>query len=76
MFFVCFTGPCDAQDPDEVDILALIGEEIPKYRLRADSTTDYSGHNYCDSFYTAALSRNEDLLLSPDQFGQSQKCSG
>ena len=65
------------EDPDEVEVLSLVQEQIPRYRLRADTVTDFTGYRDTDFLNTGAKSRcaavNEqtNLDLSPEQIGES-----
>ncbi|CAF4773877.1 unnamed protein product [Pieris macdunnoughi] len=57
----------------EVEIVSLLQEHIPKYRLRADSLTQFGGYENQDWFIPSpALPVSpEDLALTPDQIRET-----
>ncbi|CAL1548101.1 unnamed protein product, partial [Lymnaea stagnalis] len=67
---------CSTEDPDEVEILSLVREQIPRYRLRADTITDFTGYKHTDFIQTNTVSFDEDTDLSPEQIGESLKYFG
>lgn len=61
------TDLCNSCDSTEVELVSLIEEKIPRYRLRADTLTQFSGYENEDWFIqTPVLPVDEDLDLSPD----------
>ncbi|GFO05578.1 trafficking kinesin-binding protein 1 [Plakobranchus ocellatus] len=64
------TEVCSAEDPDEVEILSLVQEQIPRYRLRADTVSDFTGYRNTDFLHTGAhngVCDPSDEDLSPEQ---------
>ena len=51
-------------------------ERIPKYRLRADTLTDFAGYDNRDWIQTPALSASFDLDLSPPLINETLKYFG
>lgn len=41
-----FTEVCNSDEVPEVEIVSLLQEHIPKYRLRADSLTRFGGNYF------------------------------
>ncbi|CAH0720726.1 unnamed protein product, partial [Brenthis ino] len=64
---------CNSEEVPEVEIVSLLQEHIPKYRLRADSLTQFGGYENQDWFIPSpALPVNpEDLALTPDQIRET-----
>ncbi|XP_067129251.1 trafficking kinesin-binding protein 1-like, partial [Centruroides vittatus] len=61
------TDLCNSCDSTEVELVSLIEEKIPRYRLRADTLTQFSGYENEDWFIqTPVLPVDEDFDLSPD----------
>ena len=51
----------------EVDLVSLIEEKLPRYTLRADSLTDFSGYSNLDwTVETPCLAPDIDLDLSTE----------
>lgn len=67
------TELCSAESLPEVEIISLLEEQIPKYRLRADTLTKFGGYENQDWFIPSpALEVDEaDLKLSPDQIRET-----
>ena len=79
-FLFCFFSPdlfvsdlCNDADPDEVEILSLIQEQIPRYRLRADSVSDFGGYSHQDWIQTPLINLDTDLDLTDLQIAESLK---
>ncbi|KAK3082835.1 hypothetical protein FSP39_006648 [Pinctada imbricata] len=64
---------CNSSDLPEVEILSLIEEQIPKYRLRADTITDFCGYENQDWIQTPLIPIDEDLELSTEQIHETLK---
>ncbi|XP_046965154.1 trafficking kinesin-binding protein milt isoform X1 [Vanessa cardui] len=64
---------CNSEEVPEVEIVSLLQEHIPKYRLRADSLTQFGGYENQDWFIPSpALPVSpEDLALTPDQIRET-----
>ncbi|ESP04323.1 hypothetical protein LOTGIDRAFT_136357, partial [Lottia gigantea] len=68
---------CNSSDPDEVEILSLIEEQIPKYRLRADTITDFTGYNHEDFIVqTPVTPLDENVALNDEQIRETLKYFG
>ncbi|XP_078323513.1 trafficking kinesin-binding protein 1-like isoform X5 [Crassostrea virginica] len=64
---------CNLGNLPEVEILSLIEEQIPKYRLRADTITNFCGYENQDWIQTPLIPIDEDLELSNDQIHETLK---
>ncbi|RZC36501.1 trafficking kinesin-binding protein milt, partial [Asbolus verrucosus] len=64
---------CSGESLPEVEIISLLEEQIPKYKLRADTITKFGGYENQDWFIPSpALQIDEaDLKLSPDQIRET-----
>ncbi|XP_045474165.1 trafficking kinesin-binding protein milt isoform X2 [Harmonia axyridis] len=64
---------CSREALPEVEIISLLEEQIPKYKLRADTLTKFGGYENQDWFIPSpALQVDEaDLKLSPDQIRET-----
>ncbi|KAJ0180444.1 hypothetical protein K1T71_003848 [Dendrolimus kikuchii] len=64
---------CNSEEVPEVEIVSLLQEHIPKYRLRADSLTQFGGYENQDWFIPSpALPVSAaDLALTPDQIRET-----
>ncbi|KPJ01799.1 Trafficking kinesin-binding protein 1 [Papilio xuthus] len=64
---------CNSEEVPEVEIVSLLQEHIPKYRLRADSLTQFGGYENQDWFIPspALPLSSEDLALTPDQIRET-----
>lgn len=69
----CLTDVCNLGNLPEVEILSLIEEQIPKYRLRADTITNFCGYDNQDWIQTPLIPIDEDLELSNDQIQETLK---
>ncbi|XP_011297329.1 trafficking kinesin-binding protein milt isoform X2 [Fopius arisanus] len=67
------TDVCSGEELPEVEIISLLEEQIPRYRLRADTLTQFQGYENADWFIpTPALSQKEaDVKLSQDQIRET-----
>lgn len=67
------TDVCSGGELPEVEIISLLEEQIPRYRLRADTLTQFTGYENQDWFIpTPALKLEEaDLNLTPDQIREA-----
>jgi hypothetical protein len=43
LFFCCVLDVCSGGELPEVEIISLLEEQIPRYRLRADTLTQFTG---------------------------------
>lgn len=71
-----FVDVCNLGNLPEVEILSLIEEQIPKYRLRADTITNFCGYDNQDWIQTPLIPIDEDLELSNDQIQETLKYFG
>ncbi|CAH0604606.1 unnamed protein product [Chrysodeixis includens] len=64
---------CNSEEVPEVEIVSLLQEHIPKYRLRADSLTQFGGYENQDWFIPspALPVSDKDLALTPDQIRET-----
>ncbi|XP_054000970.1 trafficking kinesin-binding protein milt isoform X2 [Hylaeus anthracinus] len=67
------TEVCSGGELPEVEIISLLEEQIPRYRLRADTLTQFQGYENSDWFIPspALKSVDTDLKLSPDQIRET-----
>ncbi|XP_043253897.1 trafficking kinesin-binding protein milt isoform X1 [Colletes gigas] len=67
------TEVCSRGELPEVEIISLLEEQIPRYRLRADTLTQFQGYENADWFIPspALKSVDTDLKLSPDQIRET-----
>lgn len=67
------TELCSGESLPEVEIISLLEEQIPRYKLRADTLTKFGGYDNQDWFIPSpALEIDEaDLKLSPDQIRET-----
>ncbi|XP_076750608.1 trafficking kinesin-binding protein milt isoform X1 [Xylocopa sonorina] len=67
------TEVCSGGELPEVEIISLLEEQIPRYRLRADTLTEFQGYENADWFIPspALKSVDTDLKLSPDQIRET-----
>ena len=71
-----FSDLCNDADLPEVEILSLIEEQIPKYRLRADTITDFKGYENQDWIQTPVLPLIDDADLTPELIEEVLKYFG
>ena len=57
-------------------MISLVEERIPKYRLRADTLTNFSGYDNSDWIQTPVLPPDVDLDLPPELIGERLKYFG
>ena len=67
------TDVCSRDNIDEVDLIQLIEEQIPRYVLRADTLTDFAGYQHEDWIHTPCLPPDIDVDLSPELVGETLK---
>ncbi|XP_008214417.1 trafficking kinesin-binding protein milt isoform X3 [Nasonia vitripennis] len=67
------TEVCSGEELPEVEIISLLEEQIPRYRLRADTLTQFQGYENSDWYIPSAkvAQEEEDLKLSPDQIRET-----
>lgn len=67
------TEVCSGAELPEVEIISLLEEQIPRYRLRADTLTQFQGYENADWFIPspALKSIDVDLKLSPEQIRET-----
>jgi len=63
---------CNRANEEQIEVLSLVNEQIPRYRLRADSVTDFTGYGHSDIFQATEVI-DEDVDLSPGQIGETLK---
>ncbi|XP_071546512.1 trafficking kinesin-binding protein 1 isoform X2 [Panulirus ornatus] len=62
------TDVCTGDNVAEVELISLVQEQIPRYILRADTVTEFSGYDNADWGVTfPALKEEEAEALSPEQ---------
>lgn len=64
---------CSSSNLPEVEIFSLIEEQIPKYRLRSDTITDFCGYDNEDWIQTPLIPIDEDLELTSEQIDETLK---
>lgn len=69
LFPPILTEVCSAEDLPEVEIFSLLEEQIPRYKIRADTTTTFGGYENQDWFvqYPALPIPTEGLGLTTEQ---------
>ncbi|XP_058818421.1 trafficking kinesin-binding protein milt isoform X3 [Topomyia yanbarensis] len=65
----CCTEVCSADNLPEIELFSLLEEQIPKYKVRADTTTTFGGYENQDWFvnYPALPIPQEGLGLTTEQ---------
>ncbi|KAF0311872.1 Trafficking kinesin-binding protein 1 [Amphibalanus amphitrite] len=60
---------CNTENIPEVEIVSLVEEQIPRYRLRADTLTEFKGYENEDWFIPFPVLREEEKTapLTPEQ---------
>lgn len=73
MFLFFFAEVCSGEELAEVEIISLLEEQIPRYRLRADTLTQFAGYENEDWFIPAPALKPEeqDIPLTPDQIRET-----
>lgn len=61
--FLLSTEVCNSEEVPEVEIVSLLQEHIPKYRLRADSLTQFGGTDFLRFAYTHTFRIGKAFLL-------------
>ncbi|XP_021351763.1 trafficking kinesin-binding protein 1-like isoform X3 [Mizuhopecten yessoensis] len=67
------TDVCNSADLPEVEIFSLIEEQIPKYRLRADTITNFCGYENEDWIQTPIIPLDQDIELTTEQIAETLK---
>ncbi|GAB1600514.1 trafficking kinesin-binding protein 1-like isoform X2 [Argonauta hians] len=67
------TDVCNRADLPEVEILSLLEEQIPKYKLRADTITDFRGYDNEDWIQTPLIPLDDDIELTTEQIEETLK---
>ncbi|KAL4217489.1 hypothetical protein ACF0H5_023938 [Mactra antiquata] len=67
------TDLCNDSDLPEVEIFSLIEEQIPRYRLRADTVTNFAGYSNYDWIQTPVLPEIDDADLTPELVEETLK---
>ncbi|PNF24889.1 hypothetical protein B7P43_G10164 [Cryptotermes secundus] len=64
---------CSGGELPEVEIISLLEEQIPRYRLRADTLTQFTGYENEDWYIPSPALKPEeaDLNLTPDQIREA-----
>ena len=75
-YIFLFPDLCNDADLPEVEILSLIEEQIPRYRLRADTITEFHGYENQDWIQTPVLPLIDDADLTPDLIEEVLKYFG
>jgi len=61
----------------QVDLVSLVEEQLPRYRLRADALTDFTGYSNADwTIQTPCLKLDEDFSFSPEFVEETLKYFG
>lgn len=72
-YIVIFTELCSSENLPEVEIFSLLEEQIPKYKVRNDFLTNFSGYANEDWFVPAPA-----LPIPPEGLGltkeQTREC--
>uniref|UniRef100_A0A182FNC2 HAP1 N-terminal domain-containing protein n=1 Tax=Anopheles albimanus TaxID=7167 RepID=A0A182FNC2_ANOAL len=65
----CITEVCSSENLPEVEIFSLLEEQIPRYKIRADTTTTFGGYENQDWFvqYPTLPIPTEGLGLTVEQ---------
>ena len=59
---------CTSDQLPEVELISLVGETLPKYKLRADTITDFTAYQHQDwGIQQPPLVYAQDLQLSNEQ---------
>ncbi|XP_065356318.1 trafficking kinesin-binding protein milt isoform X2 [Calliphora vicina] len=64
----CLTDLCSTENLPEVEIFSLLEEQIPKYKVRSDFLTEFSGYSNQDWFVPAPA-----LEIPPDGLGLTKE---
>jgi HAP1 N-terminal conserved region len=69
MLIICLDLCCAHEDGSlpEIDLVSLLEERLPRYTLRADTLTDFSGYGNSDwTLQTPCLTPDIDIELSSE----------
>jgi len=67
---VIFADVCIGEDLPEVELVSLLTESLPNYRLRADTVTDFTIYRHQDWGINTPLVKASDLQLSNAQIDE------
>ncbi|KAJ1531884.1 hypothetical protein ONE63_000532 [Megalurothrips usitatus] len=62
---------CGSEDLPEVEIISLLHEQIPRYRLRADALTQFTGYENQDWYIPTPALKPAETALTPDQIRET-----
>lgn len=65
------TDVCCGGDIPEVEIVSLLEEQLPQYKLRADTLTEFIGYENQDWFVPCPLQADDPAALTPDQIRET-----
>uniref|UniRef100_A0A8D9DRA6 Trafficking kinesin-binding protein 1 n=1 Tax=Cacopsylla melanoneura TaxID=428564 RepID=A0A8D9DRA6_9HEMI len=65
------TDVCCGGDLPEVEIISLLEEQLPQYKLRADTLTEFIGYDNQDWFIPSGLQADDPTALTPDQIRET-----
>jgi len=67
------TDVCSGEELPEVEIISLVQEQIPKYKLRADTLTSFTGYENQDWFIPSPALKPEEVEtpLTPEQIRET-----
>ncbi|KAI5721825.1 hypothetical protein M8J77_026190 [Diaphorina citri] len=65
------TDVCCGGDLPEVEIISLLEEQLPQYKLRADTLTEFIGYENQDWFVPCPLQADDPTALTPDQIRET-----
>ena len=74
----CKTIPelCQRDEEAEVNLVSLLEEQLPRYVLRADTITDFTGYDNGDWIVRTPCLPEADLGLSPEVMDETLKYLG
>ncbi|KAL5005743.1 hypothetical protein ScPMuIL_016901 [Solemya velum] len=67
------TDVCNSASISEVEIISLIEEQIPKYRLRADTISSFRGYDDESWIQTPIIPLDDDIDLTDEQIAETLK---
>lgn len=81
---LCFAIPYDAElcgggdggEEAEVTLVSLLEEQLPRYILRADTITDFSGYENGDWIVRTPCLREPNVPISPQVMDETLKYFG
>ncbi|KAK3908446.1 Trafficking kinesin-binding protein 1 [Frankliniella fusca] len=62
---------CSSEELPEVEIISLLHEQIPRYRLRADTLTQFTGYENQDWYIPSPALKPVETALTPDQIRET-----